>query len=236
VADDEPGILALHARLVQTQLPGCRVLTAENGRLALDLIRRELPDLVLLDLMMPELDGFAVLEALRGGETTRDIPVIVLTGQSLTEHDMARLNRGVAAVLGKGLFTAEETLAQVAAALAGERRPGSEAQRLVRRGMAFIHAHYAEEIGRRDIARYLGVNESHLTHCFDRELGIPPMVYLNRTRIRQAKGLLETATLSITEVALATGFASPSYFARVFQREVGVSPRAYQRGERAAPS
>jgi signal transduction histidine kinase/DNA-binding LacI/PurR family transcriptional regulator/DNA-binding response OmpR family regulator len=234
VADDEPGILTLHARLVQAQLPGCRVLTAENGRLALDLIRRELPDLVLLDLMMPELDGFGVLEALRAGETTRDIPVIVLTSQSLTEHDMARLNRGVAAVLGKGLFTAEETLAQVAAALARERRPGSEAQRLVRRGMAFIHAHYAEEIGRRDIARYLGVNESHLTHCFDRELGIPPMVYLNRTRIRQAKGLLEAATMTITEVAMATGFGSPSYFARVFQREVGVSPRAYQRGDRVA--
>jgi signal transduction histidine kinase/DNA-binding LacI/PurR family transcriptional regulator/CheY-like chemotaxis protein len=232
IADDEPGILALHARLVQMQLPGCRVLTAEDGRRALDLIRRELPDLVLLDLMMPEMDGFGVLEALRAGETTRDIPVIVLTGQSLTEHDMARLNRGVAAVLGKGLFTADETLAQVAAALAGERRPGSEAQRLVRRGMAFIHAHYAEEIGRRDIARTLGVNESHLTHCFDRELGVPPMVYLNRTRIREAKSLLEARNLSITEVAMATGFASPSYFARVFQREVGVSPRAYQHGDR----
>lgn len=232
IADDEPGILDLHGRLVRAQLPECRILTAENGRLALDLIRRELPDLVLLDLMMPELDGFGVLEALHAGETTRDIPVIVLTGQSLTEHDMARLNRGVAAVLGKGLFTAEETLAQVTAALAREQRPGGEAQRLVRRAMAYIHAHYAEEIGRRDIARHLGVTESHLTHCFDRALGVPPMVYLSRYRIRQARRLLETTRLSITEAAMATGFASPSYFARVFQREVGVSPRAYQRGER----
>ena len=219
---------------MQAQLPGCRVLAAENGAIALELIRRELPDLVLLDLMMPEMDGFAVLEALRAAETTRDIPVIVLTGQSLTEHDMARLNRGVAAVLGKGLFTAEETLAQVEAALVRERRLGSEVQRLVRRGMAYIHAHYTEELGRGDIARYLGVNESHLTHCFDREVGVPPMVYLNRYRIRQAKSLLETTTQSITEVAMAAGFSSPSYFARVFQREVGVSPRAYQRGERPA--
>jgi signal transduction histidine kinase/DNA-binding response OmpR family regulator len=234
VADDEPGILQLHTRLVQAHQPGCRVLAAENGASALELIRRELPNLVLLDLMMPEMDGFAVLEALRAAETTRDIPVIVLTGQSLTEHDMARLNRGVAAVLSKGLFTAEETLAQVEAALTRERRLGSEAQRLVRRGMAYIHAHYTEEIGRGDIARYLGVNESHLTHCFDREIGVPPMAYLNRFRIRQAKSLLDTTVHSVTAVAMATGFSSPSYFARVFQREVGVSPRAYQRGERPA--
>ncbi len=232
IADDEPGIVRLHTELVQAQLPGSRVLSAENGLQALDLIRRELPDLVLLDLMMPEADGFAVLEALREGDTTRDIPVIVMTGQSLTEHDMARLSLGVAAVLGKGLFTADETLAQVDAALTRTRRPGGEGQRLVRRGMAYIHAHYAEEISRNDIARYLGVNESHLTHCFDRELGIPPMTYLNRYRIRQARKMLESAPHSITEVAMAAGFSSPSYFARVFLKEVGVTPRAYRRGER----
>lgn len=52
--------------------------------------------------MMPELDGFGVLAALREREATRDIPVIVLTGQALTESEMARLNRGVATVLEQG--------------------------------------------------------------------------------------------------------------------------------------
>jgi signal transduction histidine kinase/AraC-like DNA-binding protein len=235
LADDEPGILQIHTAMVQTQLPGCKVLTARDGREALDLIRRVVPDLVLLDLMMPELDGFGVLEALRAGETTRDIPVIVLTGQSLTERDMARLNQGVAAVLGKGLFTAQETLAQVEAVLARDKRLGSEAQRLVRRGMAYIQAHYAGEITRSDIARHLGVNESYLTHCFNREVGVSPIAYLNRCRIRQARKLLDATGRGITEVALAVGFASPSYFTRVFQREVGVSPRAYQQGARSSP-
>jgi signal transduction histidine kinase/DNA-binding LacI/PurR family transcriptional regulator/DNA-binding response OmpR family regulator len=232
LADDEPGILQLHATAIRAQLPGCRVLTAANGRDAIEMIRQEQPDLVLLDLMMPEMDGFEVLEAMREGETTRSIPVIILTGQSLTEHDMARLNRGVAAVLGKGLFTPQETLAQVEAALARDKRLGSDAQRLVRRAMAYIHDRYSQEISRADIARHLSVNESYLTHCFEREIGVPPMAYLSRYRIREARRLLESDNRAITDVAMAVGFASASYFTRVFQREVGVSPRAYQRGER----
>ena len=76
-------------------------------------MRETRPDLVLLDLMMPEMDGFAVLEAMRDCESTREVPVVVLTAQTLLAKDMARLNRGVAAVLQKGLYSAEETLAHV---------------------------------------------------------------------------------------------------------------------------
>jgi DNA-binding response OmpR family regulator len=83
----------------------------------------EQPALVLLDLMMPEMDGFAVLEEMRLSEMTRNIPVVVITGQVLTEEDMQRLNSGVASVLGKGMFSVEETLAHLANALAHKRKP-----------------------------------------------------------------------------------------------------------------
>ena len=232
VVDDEPGVLDVNARLVQSALPGCRLMTAGNGRAALATMQHEPPDLVLLDLMMPEMDGFAVLAAMRNSETTRDIPVLVLTGQSLTEEDIARLNQGVWAVLSKGIYSLDETLAHVRTALERDRRLGSEAQRLVRRAQAYIHAHYAEPISRADIARHLGMDEDYLSRCFDRETGLPPMAYLSRYRILQARRLLETTNKSITEVALEVGFASHSYFTRVFQREVGVSPRAYQQGRR----
>jgi AraC-like DNA-binding protein len=58
------------------------------------------------------------------------------------------------------------------------------------------------------------------------------MTYLRRYRVRQAKAFLEQGDMLITEVALAVGFADSNYFARVFRREVGVSPRAYQQGLR----
>ena len=150
-------------------------------------MQREQIDLVLLDLMMPELDGFGVLEAMRENEATREIPVIVLTGQVLTERDMARLNRGVATVLSKGLFSLEETLAHVDTALERNRKLSGEAQRLVRQAMAYIHEHYAEPVSRTDLAQHVALSEDYLTACFRKELGVTPIAYLNRYRVNQAK-------------------------------------------------
>jgi signal transduction histidine kinase/DNA-binding LacI/PurR family transcriptional regulator/AraC-like DNA-binding protein len=233
VVDDDPGILELHARLLEELAPKCRILKSHNGQEALELMARHRPDLVLLDLMMPVLDGFGVLEAMRQSELTRDVPVIVLTAQVLAGQDMARLQQGVAAVLNKGLFTGAEVLAQVTDALGRSKRLGGEAQRVVRQAMAYIHEHYTESFSREALAAAVGLNERYLTACFHQETGITPIAYLTRYRIQQARGLLERGELNITAVALTIGFGDPSYFARVFREEVGVTPRAYQRGERA---
>jgi AraC-like DNA-binding protein len=63
-------------------------------------------------------------------------------------------------------------------------------------------------------------------------MNITPMAYINRYRVKRAKLLLEEGNLNITEVALAVGFSDGSYFNRVFREEVGLTPGAYQRGER----
>ncbi len=232
IVDDEPGILEMTARMVQAQSTAYRVLKARSGREALDLLTQRPVDLVLLDLMMPELDGFGVLERMREAEATRDTPVIVLTAKLLTEVDMVRLNRGVATVLEKGLFSVAETLAHIEEVLALNRKLGSEAQRLVRKAMAYLHEHYAEPLTREKIARYVGVSEDYLTHCFQHELRMPPITYLTRYRLNQAKALLADGALSVAEVAEAIGFSSEVYFSRVFKREVGVAPGAYRRGQR----
>jgi YesN/AraC family two-component response regulator len=232
VVDDNPDILEIHVRLVANHLKDCRVLRAANGLDALDQMRRNRPNLVLLDLMMPELDGAGVLDAMHEDERLRDIPVIVVTAQTLTEEQMARLNQGVASVLAKGIFTVQETLAHIDQALAQTRRVGSDTQRLVRKVMAFIHEHYAEPISRETLSSYARVSERHLNRCFLQETGLTPVVYLNRYRIEQAKHLLRERSGSITEVMGAVGFSDSSYFAHVFRREVGVSPSEYQRGKK----
>ena len=229
VVDDDPATLEMHVRIVQSQRGKHQILRARNGREALEVMRRQRPDLVLLDLMMPELDGFGVLEAMRSEERTRDIPVIVLTGQMLTEKEMARLNRGVATVLGKGLFSVEETLSHIDAALARKRKLGSAAQRLVRQAMAYLHEHYAEPISRDDLSNHLGMNSDYLTYCFRTEVGMAPIAYLNRYRVNQARVLLTESDMSVTEIAMTVGFSDSSYFGRVFRRQVGVSPDAYRR-------
>jgi YesN/AraC family two-component response regulator len=232
VVDDNPDILELHTRLVATHIKDSRVLRAENGLEALEQMRQAHPNLVLLDLMMPELDGAGVLSAMYEDDQLRDIPVIVVTAQSLTEEQMAYLNRGVVSVLSKGIFTAQETLAHIDRALAQTRRVGSDTQRLVRRVMAYIHEHYSEPLSRDQLSRYAGVSERHLNRCFMQETGLTPGVYLTRYRIQQAKRLLRERNCSITEVMGAVGFSDSSYFTHVFRREVGISPSEYQHGKK----
>jgi len=231
VVEDDPNILDLHCRLVERS--GCRALKARHGRAALDVIEHTRPDLILLDLMMPVMDGFEVLGALRASETTRNIPVIVLTARVLSDADIERCNRGVAAILSKGLFDTNETLKHIEAALARQRTLGSATQRLVRRAMAFIHAHYAEALSRDEIAGHVGISADYLTDCFRQEVGLTPVTYLNRYRLLQARALLENTDLQITQIALAVGFSESAHLTRAFQREVGVSPRAYRSGKRA---
>jgi YesN/AraC family two-component response regulator len=228
VVDDDPDTLEMHVRIVRAHLPSYQVIRARNGLEALDALQQERVDLVLLDLMMPELDGFGVLEVMREKEGLREIPVIVVTGQVLTEKDMARLNQGVATVLSKGVFSLEETLAHVESTLERSRKLSSEAQRLVRQAMAYIHQHYAEPISRADLARHVALSQDYLTACFRRELGVTPVAYLNRYRVHQARRLLVDTDKSITEIALEVGFSDSGYFSRVFRREVGLSPEAYR--------
>ena len=81
---------------------GWEVVEAEHGRAALECTVGRVPDLVLLDLMMPEMNGFEFLEALRQREDWRGVPVVVLTAKELTDDDHRRLNGGVAQVVAKG--------------------------------------------------------------------------------------------------------------------------------------
>ena len=89
------------------------VREAANGREALDLLREEKPDVILLDLMMPEMDGFEVVAALQGNKDWRDIPVIVITSLDLTAKDRERLNSGVKSVLVKENFRPEDLVEHI---------------------------------------------------------------------------------------------------------------------------
>lgn len=229
VVDDEPDTLDLHTRIVRSQSASNRVLLAGNGIQALQILHQEKVDLILLDLQMPEMDGFGVLEAVRENKSTSDIPVIVVTGKVLTEEDMLRLNQGVAVVLQKGLFSVDETVAHIEDTIERKRSLGADTQRLIRQAMAYIHAHYSEQVSRQDIALHINISEDYLTYCFRQELGTTPIKYLQRYRINRAKSLLKDRQKTITEIALDVGFSDSGYFSRIFHRETGMSPEQFRR-------
>ena len=80
---------------------GWKVNEAENGEVAVEAIASARPDVIILDLMMPKMDGFEFLDALRGRPDWHDIPVVVITAKDLTEEDRTRLNGGVERIIQK---------------------------------------------------------------------------------------------------------------------------------------
>ena len=97
----------------QLQKDGRVVREAGNGRLALEELKTSLPSLILLDLMMPEMDGFEFMEAIRDHEEWRNIPVIVVTAKELTEEDHQRLNGRVVVILEKSKHDTAELIAEI---------------------------------------------------------------------------------------------------------------------------
>jgi signal transduction histidine kinase/CheY-like chemotaxis protein len=110
VEDDADARELLHRMLLRE---GWEVREAQNGFAALDEIRTQMPDVILLDLMMPEMDGFQVITTLRETTAWKDIPVIVITAKQLTEEEFQQLNGSVEQTLQKGRYTREGLLEEV---------------------------------------------------------------------------------------------------------------------------
>ncbi|MGC8856873.1 MAG: pyridoxal-phosphate dependent enzyme [Anaerolineae bacterium] len=114
VIDDSPEARRLIRRILQSQ-GNYQISEASNGKEGLDLIFREMPDLIILDLMMPEMDGFAVMDALRSNPETASIPVIVATAKELTSEEKKRLNGHIQSLMQKGDFLNDDFLEEVKA-------------------------------------------------------------------------------------------------------------------------
>jgi len=114
------------SRLLRRLLHGYkryRVFEAHNGPDGLDLVRQRRPDLVMLDLTMPGMDGFTVLEALKADERTREIPVVIISAKSLTGDEWTHLRRYTKSIWQKGNFSARELANHVFEMLGDNREP-----------------------------------------------------------------------------------------------------------------
>jgi threonine synthase len=112
IVDDSEESRRLIRRILQSQ-GNFTIYEAESGKKALKLAQKELPDLMILDLMMPEMDGFAVLDALRAKPETASIPIIVSTAKELTPEEKGKLKGQIQALMQKGDFLSDEFLEEV---------------------------------------------------------------------------------------------------------------------------
>lgn len=112
IVDDSPESRLLIRRILQSQ-GNYQIMEAVDGRSGLELIRKELPDLVILDLMMPGMDGFAVLDTMKTESNTAEIPVIVASAKELTPEEKSHLTGHIEALMQKGDFLNDEFLDEV---------------------------------------------------------------------------------------------------------------------------
>ncbi len=124
VVEDDAGTRQMMRAMLEKA--GWSVTEAENGRVALRRVAERRPTLILLDLMMPEMDGFEFAAEMHLNAATRSIPIVVLTAKDLTDQDLSRLDKSVHSILDKRGCTREQLMSQVRDLLAGWAVPAAE--------------------------------------------------------------------------------------------------------------
>lgn len=228
IIDDDPQALKYYQELISDSLSDYQIRTIHEGKVAMRLLEEATPDLVLLDLMMPDVDGFKVLEQLRSNVRTALIPVIIITGKMLSYEDVKRLDVPKVVLQTKGVLSDLESTTEIQRALTASTTLPQPTSMLVKQACAYIQQNFARSFSLEELSETIGVSKSYLSRIFKVDTGISLWDYLNRYRIQKAKELLLTTNESITAIAGDVGYEDTSYFSRVFHEIAGCSPRAYR--------
>jgi signal transduction histidine kinase/CheY-like chemotaxis protein len=229
IVDDDPQIRDLYQEVIASACPGYPVHVAADGIAALALMAEVVPSLVILDLMMPEMDGFDVLDWMRANDQTRRVPVVILSTRMLNLDDVRRIEQHASVTFQtKGILSKDEAAITLNRAIFGIDTLPQHTSALVKRAVAYFHQNYRHALSRFEIAEAISVSEDYLSRVFRQEMNMSPWEYLNRYRILRAKELLRSTSDDVKNVALRVGFTNPAYFSRMFRKVTGTSPSAYR--------
>jgi signal transduction histidine kinase/DNA-binding LacI/PurR family transcriptional regulator/AraC-like DNA-binding protein len=228
IIDDDPQALKYYQELISNSLSAFLVRAIRGGREAIRLLEEETPDLVLLDLMMPDIDGFQVLQHLRSTIKTALIPVIIITGKILSYEDVKRLDAPKVVLQTKGVLSDLENVAEIQRVLTASSALPQPTGMLVKQACAFIQQNYTRAFSLDELSKEIGVSKSYLSRIFKKDTGISLWDYLNRYRIQKSKERLLLTDESITAIAAEVGYEEVGYFGRVFREIAGCSPREFR--------
>jgi YesN/AraC family two-component response regulator len=228
IVDDDSQARQYYQMLLESSHPTYRILQAENGRQAIAILGSETPAFILLDLMMPDMNGFEVLSWIRAEPRTQRIPVLLISGRLLDYDDIQRLNYFHTVFLTKNILNQDEIVAFLKK-IEDESWPIPQSTSLlVKRALVYLHQNYSLPISRKKIAESVGVTENYLSQIFRQETSLSPWDYLNRYRIHRAKEILLQCDDPVANVAFKVGFTDPAYFSRVFHKLTGCSPLEFR--------
>lgn len=222
-----------------------RLLEAANGQEGLDVATREVPSLIITDVMMPEMDGVELCRRLREQEATSHIPIIMLTAKAQQEDKLEGLERGADDYLIKP-FDAEELRLRVHNLLEQRRRwrerfskevsfrpqevaTTSADEAFLNKIVQVVEENMEEEtFGVPALANAVGLSRSQLHRKLKALSGKSPSLVIREMRLQRARELLEKGAGNASEVAFMAGFNSLAYFSKCFKDAYGVSPSEIQ--------
>lgn len=229
--------------------------TAGNGRAGLAIASSVMPDLIIVDEMMPIMGGMEMVRQLRQHPRLSAVPIIMLTAKSDSATENESIKAGIdvfmakpfepAALLGrirmllKGRAELREK-ARMQAIAEAEAKP-IEAESVNEKTLAKIAKIIEENISDPDLnVNFLceksGIPNKQLYRLIKKYLNIGPLDYIRRVRLQKAAVLLGQKRFTVSEISYMVGFKTPSYFAKCFQNQYGVKPSQYESDDHVAPS
>lgn len=217
-------VLFVGVPLPEVDHPGLDFRQVPSGLQAIPLLQQDPADLVVVSSGGPGFRGLDLVEYLGSDPSWAGLKVLVLVEGNLRPQEWERLETSRVTVQIQGLWSPRE-LVDFLGAFA--RRPGEPSSR-VKRALAWLVEHHAQEVARWRLAEHLAISEDHLTRDFRRELGQTPWDFLTRYRVCQAKRALVATDKRLADVARDVGYHDQSYFCRVFRKETGTTPQRYR--------
>lgn len=226
---------------------GFAALGADNGLLGVQLAQTHLPELIVCDIMMPDMDGYQVLSKLRQRPVTATIPFIFLTAKVAMSELRQGMTLGADDYLTKPC-TIDDFLAAIATRLQRQaelqHQPSSDSQPAPNTADAdqifpncpklnsvfdFIEANYHQPLHLKDVAIVAGYSPAYLTHLMQTQTGRTVKQWIVERRMSEARTLLLQTQQSIQKIAISLGYADPGYFNRQFRQHHGTSPHGWRR-------
>lgn len=240
------------------EFEGFRAFGASDGATGMELAQSQQPDLIVCDIMMPDMDGYSVLSALRQRQDTASIPLIFLTAKVTMADLRQAMEMGADDYLTKPC-TVDQFLAAINSRLKRHdqlsRLYGKNASNTASTGhlensldshlgpsdhdffpyspklstvFRYIEAHYRQSINLKEVAQAAGYSPAYLTNLVQEQTGRTIKRWIIERRIAEAKTLLTTTNQSIRQIAESCGYADAGYFTRQFRQFNGISPQAWR--------
>jgi len=224
------------------------ILEAENGLEGLELAKSNIPDLIITDIMMPEMNGLELAKAIKADIQISHIPLVLLTAKTDMESKLEALQYGADDYITKPFSSAylearidnllklrkqlqELYRSSLTSGVISPTKPNvvSQDDIFIQRIMKYIEENIDKsELTIEDIALHIGFSRSAFFKKLKSLTGLAPIEFLKEVRIQRAAQLIESGEYNFSEITYMVGINDPRYFSRCFKQKYGISPREYK--------